>query len=70
MKRSVPKPAKHKWTDDSHLTYPTFVPESLVTAVHDGVRTSPDVLYYRGLECATALRDALGIVERGLEHGR
>lgn len=66
MKRSVPKPATHKWMDDSHLKYPTFVPESLVTAVHDGVRTSPDVLHYRGLECARALRDALGMVGAGL----
>ena len=66
LKRSKPKATTHKWKDVSDQSYPDFVPESLVTAVHDGVRTSPDELHRRGLEGAGKLRDALALLGKNV----
>lgn len=66
LKRARPKPSTHTWPDDTFPKYPEFVPDAIVAAVHEGLRTSPDALHGVGMDHAESFRDqlqALGLAE-------
>lgn len=66
LARAAPKQWGHAWPDPTH-PWPAFTPHYIVAAVHDGLRTSPDVLHAVGLRAADAFSRA--IVHSGLAQG-
>lgn len=59
VRRAKPKPPTHSWPDHTYPGYPPFMPDAIVAAVHDGLRTSPDALHKLGMDCAEVFRDEL-----------
>ncbi len=58
LERAAPKPAAHPYPDPTY-PHPAFIPQFIVAAVHEGLRTSPDALHREALKAASVLASAI-----------
>lgn len=71
LKASTPPRLTPTTVPDPTAAYPAFIPARLVAAVHQDLRTSPELLHVRGLEFAQDLRThyndlrARGVIQGG-----